>query len=113
DVVLVTTFREAGAAIQSGYPVAVCSGQGFASQRDGQGFAAARGSWAHCMVFIGVRFDRPGLLCLNSWGPRWIGGPKWPDDQPDGSFWVDARTCDRMLAGRDSFAISGYRGFPL
>jgi hypothetical protein len=113
DVVLVTTFQEAAAAIQSGYPVAVCSGQGFANHRDAQGFAAARGSWAHCMVFIGVRFDRPGLLCLNSWGPRWIGGPKWPSDQPDGSFWVDARVADRMLSGRDSFAISGYRGFPL
>lgn len=112
DAVLVTTFQEAAAAIQSGYPVAVCSRQGFSSRRDGQGFADAQGAWAHCMCFIGVRFDRPGLLCMNSWGPNWISGPKWPSDQPDGSFWVDARTAESMLRGRDSFALSGFKGFP-
>lgn len=111
-VALVTSFREAAAAILAGYPVAVCSGQGFASRRDQDGFAAARGSWSHCMAFIGARFDRPGLLCLNSWGPDWIDGPKWPPDQPDGSFWVDSAVCDRMLRGEDSFAVSGYQGFP-
>ena len=67
----------------------------------------------NCMVFIGVRHNpRPGLLCLNSWGPGWISGPKYPDDMPEGSFWVDKSTVNRMLAGRDSFAISGYGGFP-
>ena len=112
QVALVRTFKEAAAAIQSGYPVAVCSGQGFASKRDKDGFAQASGSWAHCMCFISVRFDRPGLLCLNSWGPGWISGPKWPDDQPEGSFWVEADVADRMLSGGDSFAVSGYQGFP-
>lgn len=113
SVALVTDFDSAAKAIQSGYPVVVCSGQGFSSRRDSQGFCAPRGSWSHCMCFIGVRFgDRPGLLCLNSWGPRWVSGPKWPDDQPDGSFWVDARVATRMLSGRDSFAVSGYSGFP-
>lgn len=112
DVALVTTFREAAAAIQSGYPVAVCSDQGFSDRRDADGFARAQGTWYHCMVFCGVRFDRPGLLCLNSWGPSWISGPKWPSDQPDGSFWVDERTVDRMLGQGDSFAISGYKSFP-
>lgn len=113
DVALVTTFEEAAAAIENGYPVAVCSGQGFASDRDSDGFARARGSWAHCMCFIGVRYgSREGLLCLNSWGPRWISGPKYPSDQPDGSFWVEKATVNRMLSGRDSFAISGMVGFP-
>lgn len=112
SVALVTTFEEAARAIQSGYPVVVCSGQGFTSRRDSQGFCAPRGSWSHCMCFIGVRFDRPGLLCLNSWGPNWVSGPKWPEDQPDGSFWVDAKIATRMLSGRDSFAVSGYSGFP-
>ncbi len=111
-VALVRTFEEAAAAIANGYPVPVCSGQGFRSTRDSQGFAAASGAWSHCMVFIGVRFDRRGLLCLNSWGPKWITGPKWPDDQPDGSFWVEARVVERMLAGRDSFAVSGVEGWP-
>lgn len=112
-VVLIRNFKEAAAAIQSGYPVPVCSGQGFASTRDKDGFCRPSGRWAHCMCFVGVRFgDRPGLLCLNSWGTNWVGGPKWPDDQPDGSFWVDARTVDSMLSGEDSFAVSGYEGFP-
>ncbi len=113
QVALVRNFTEAAAAISSGYPVPVCSGQGFASTRDKDGFAAARGSWAHCMVFCGVRNEpRKGLLCLNSWGPDWIGGPKWPDDQPDGSFWVEESVVNRMLSGEDSFAVSGLKGFP-
>jgi hypothetical protein len=111
-VALCRNFEEAAAAIQSGYPIPVCSGQGFSSQRDQQGFCAPRGSWAHCMCFIGVRYDRPGLLCLNSWGPNWVSGPKHPEDMPDGSFWVDAKVVDRMLSGNDSFAVSGYEGFP-
>ncbi|MBI1246858.1 hypothetical protein GC197_03310 [bacterium] len=113
SVALVKTFDEAAAAIASGYPVPVCSMQGFASHRDEDGFAAPRGSWAHCMCFCGVRYGRrPGLLCLNSWGPNWIDGPKYPDDMPDGSFWVDKKVADRMLAGGDSFCVSGYDGFP-
>lgn len=80
QVALVTNFDEAAAAIANGYPVPVCSGQGFSSTRDSQGFCAPRGSWSHCMVFIGVRWDRPGLLCLNSWGPNWVRGPYWPDE---------------------------------
>jgi len=113
SVALVRTFDEAAAAIASGYPVPVCSMQGFASQRDADGFSRASGSWAHCMCFIGVRYaPRPGLLCLNSWGPNWVGGPKFPSDMPEGSFWVEKNVCDRMLGGDDSFAVSGLRGFP-
>jgi hypothetical protein len=113
-VALVSTFEEAATAIKNGYPVPVCSGQGFSSTRDSDGFARPQGSWSHCMVLIGVRGgNRPGLLCLNSWGPNWISGPKWPADQPDGSFWVDIETCNRMLSGRDSFAVSNYLGFPV
>lgn len=110
-VALVTTFSEAAAAIANGYPVPVCSGQGFSSSRDQQGFSRPSGSWSHCMCFVGVRYDRPGLLCLNSWGPSWVGGPKWPEDQPEGSFWVDQRTAESMLRGRDSFAVAGLQGF--
>lgn len=112
-VALVTSFEEAVAAIRSGYPVPVCSGQGFTSKRDADGFAKAAGSWAHCMLFWAARLgSRPGLLCQNSWGSNWISGPKWPDDQPDGSFWVEADVATRMLRGRDSFAISNLVGYP-
>lgn len=111
-VALVRTFDEAAAALRSGYPIPVCSMQGFASTRDKDGFARASGSWAHCMCFIAVRFDRPGLLCLNSWGETWVTGPKYPEDMPEGSFWVDVGTVNRMLAQEDSYAVSAVDGFP-
>ena len=43
-VSMVTTFSEAAKAISNGYPVPVCSGQGFTSKRDGDGFCKAKGS---------------------------------------------------------------------
>lgn len=110
-VSLVRTWSEAAAAIESGYPVVVCSMQGFNSLRDQDGFCKASGTWAHCMCFIAVRYDRPGLLCLNSWGPTYVGGKRWPDDQPEGSFWVEKSTADRMLSGGDSFAVGSIDGF--
>jgi hypothetical protein len=111
-VSLVKTWAEAAAAIESGYPVVVCSMQGFNSIRDADGFCKASGQWAHCMCFIAVRYgSRPGLLCLNSWGPSYVGGPRWPDDQPEGSFWVEKSVADRMLSGGDSFAVGSIDGF--
>lgn len=113
-VSLVTSYNQARDAIANGYPVVVCSQQGFTDRRDADGFMRASGTWAHCMIFVGVddAFRRPGLLCQNSWGPNWIDGPK-RHDQPDGSGWVDADTCDRMLRIQpDSYAVSGFRGFP-
>lgn len=112
-VALVKTFEEAAAAIDSGYPVPVCSNQGFSSTRDKDGFCAARGKWGHCMCAVATRYDRQGVLILNSWGPSWVSGPKYPDDQPDGSFWCEKGTFNRMLAGEDSFAVSAVEGFPL
>ena len=111
NVALVRNFDEAAASLESGFCVPVCSGVGFSSQRDADGFAARSGSWAHCMCFIAVRYaknegKRDGLLCMNSWG-TFNSGPKWPADQPDGSFWVSRETVDAMLSGQDSFSISG------
>lgn len=112
SVALVTTFEQAAAAIESGFPVAVCSGVGFSKTRDRDGFCKATTRWAHAMTFCSVRYDRPGLLCLNSWGPNWVSGPRWPDDQPEGSFWVDRDTVNRMLGDwEDSFAVGGVEGF--
>jgi hypothetical protein len=116
---LIRNYMEARDAIANGYPVPVCSTVGFESpsssqmKRDQDGFGKRGGSWPHCMVFAGVddAFKRPGLLCVNSWGPKWISGPK-RHEQPDGSFWVDADVADKMLGEGDSFAISGYLGYP-
>lgn len=110
---LVTTYEDACDLIYNGYPIAVCSNQGFSSVRDNNGFARPQGSWGHCMLVHGYddSFSKPGVLIQNSWGPDWISGPK-REDQPDGSFWCDAQTFQHMLNGQDSFALSNFDDYP-
>jgi hypothetical protein len=116
ETTLATNFNEAAAAISNGYPVVVCSGQGFSMSRDDDGFCKPGGVWWHCMCFIGVRYGkRPGLLCANSWGDSNTVGKHYPHDIPEAvrncSFWVDADVATRMLAGEDSYVYAGYSGF--
>lgn len=110
---LCQSYEEARDAIANGYPVTVASNRGFNSHRDAEGFLSPSGSWAHQMYFCAVddSGSRPGLLCVNSWGTTWVTGPKRLD-QPEGSFWVDADVADRMLGAGDSYALSGFVGFP-
>ena len=64
------------------------------------------------MAFTGVRFDRPGLLCTNSWGYS-NKGPHGVETHPEvmkASFWVDAKVVDKMLRGQDSYAVTGVKG---
>ena len=113
SVALVTSFEDAAKAIQNGYPVAVCSMRGFSmTMRDG--YLTPMGSWAHCMMFAGVRWSpKPALLCVNSWGDCYTGSvdPKLPAQFQRSAGWVEASTCTSMLKGEDSFALSGYSGF--
>jgi len=113
-VALVKTFEDAAKAIQNGYPVAVCSMRGFSmTLRDG-GYLTPMGQWAHCMMFAGVRWKpRPALLCVNSWGDCYDGDvdQALPPQFQRSAGWVNADTCTSMLAGEDSFALSGYSGF--
>lgn len=110
---LIRTYDEARDALANGYPIPVCSNQGFRSVRDSDGFCRPSGSWPHCMAVIGLddAHSRPGVLIDNSWGASWVSGPK-RHDQPDGSFWCDADVFERMLSGHDSFAISSFEGYP-
>ena len=75
---LVSTWDELVAALSSGYPVTICSNQGFTLHRDRDGFCSARGTWGHCMLIAGVRFDREGACILQSWGPDVPDGPLGP-----------------------------------
>lgn len=113
SVALVSDFEQAAKAIQNGYPVAVCSMRGFSmTMRDG--YLTPMGSWAHCMMFAGVRWDpKPALLCVNSWGDCYTGSvdPKLPKQFQRSAGWVEAATSTSMLKGEDSFALSGYSGF--
>lgn len=117
---LVRNYQEARDALSNGYPIVICSGVGFNPQcrkcnpggRDSLGFLNPCGTWYHCMVLIAVDdTDRPGCLCMNSWGPDWVGGGSRLG-QPAGSFWIDAKTVTKILSDGDSFALSGYIGFP-
>ncbi len=107
---LVTTWDELVAAIANGYPVTICTSQGFTLVRDSGGFCAASGIWGHCMVIAGVRFDRPGACILQSWGPNVPTGPTVLG-QPDWSFWAEQAVIEKILAEGDSWALSKSPGF--
>jgi len=111
-VAQVSSFDEAATALSNGYPVTVASMQGFAMEgreKNGKLFAAPQGQWAHQMCFVGVDMGDRSLFCLNSWGDSlWA---NHPDDAPPGGFWVDERTCNRMLSD-DAWAFSQFDGFP-
>lgn len=109
----VTSWEAARAAICNGYPVIVCSDQGFRSKRDADGFCSPSGTWYHCMALVGVcGGPRPGGYLLNSWGERFHSGPTGPGNPSPSGFWVDAAVLDRMLRQGDSWAFSGVKGFP-
>lgn len=119
DMTPVNNFKEAAWHIQQGRTVAVCSDVGFengsggVTMRDSDGFATARGSWAHCMTFVSVRMGRrPGLLLTNQWPKGTVQGPMGPCELPPCSWWVDVNTCNRMLGQRDSFTGTTYKGYP-
>lgn len=110
---LVKTAADVKAAVLQGYPVAVCSNQGFTMTRDQDGFARPQGSWPHCMCICGYRSaPREGFFILNSWGDSAHTGPVYPADMPVAGFWADSRTVGRMVAEGDSFALSNMVGFP-
>lgn len=112
-IALVRSANEAKRSIQQGYPIAVCSDQGFTMERDRDGFARASGTWYHCMAIIGYRGgNRPGFFILNSWGDQAHTGGVWPKDMPVAGFWADYNVVDRMLRQGDSFALADVQGFP-
>lgn len=113
---LVKSWVDVKKSIQQGYPVAVCSDQGFTMQRDATGRCRPQGSWSHCMSIIGVRSAEGGVaeggFILNSWGDNAHTGPTWPEDAPKAGFWAGARVIDRMVSQGDSFALADVAGFP-
>jgi len=115
SVALAKTFEDAARAIQNGYPVAVCSGMGFSmTLRDG--YMTPMGSWAHCQMAAGIRWKpEPAILVVNSWGDCYSGtyDTNLPPQFQRSAGWVKAKDFTRMIGpGEDSFALSGYAGFP-
>lgn len=114
SVTLVRNFEEAAKAIQNGYPIAVCSGMGFSmTLRDG--YMTPMGGWAHCQMAAGVRWNpEPAILVVNSWGDCYSGtyDTNLPPQFQRSAGWVKAKDFTRMIQGDDTFALSGYAGFP-
>lgn len=111
-VTLISTADQARDMICNGYPVAVCSGQGFSMTRDSEGHCAAQGSWSHCMFISAYRDDKKWFLIEQSWGQNTPSGPLGTLDIPDNAFWADYNVVNHMLGEQDSFALSGFNGFP-
>lgn len=108
------SWEELRGAISQGFPVIIGSNVGFGSRsgqvksRDGSLSRRWWSRWNHAMVFIGVD-DRPssepGALIMNSWGTRWVSGPKRFSDEPDGCFWASKSTVQRMVSQGDAYVI--------
>jgi hypothetical protein len=111
---LVQSWDEARDCIYNGYPVILCSNQGFITRggRDKNGYLSPGGKWSHSMLLAGIdeECDRPGGCIINSWGNFVDGGTKL--NQPVGSFWADASVISRICEQGDSIAISSYAGYP-
>lgn len=111
SVALVRSLDELDVALKNGWPVTICSGQGFDNQRDADGFCKPSGHWSHCMVVLGKRNEgRKGYLILNSWGKSWVSGPRYKD-MPEGSFYCEPVVMARILRAGDSWALSNAEGF--
>lgn len=112
---MVQSWESCCDAIANGYPVVVCSNVGFNDKLDRDGFLR-RGvqPWFHCMLIWGIDTVSPreGGCIANSWGTNWLSGPQHELGTPRGCFWADADVIDSMLKQGDSYALSGFEGFP-
>lgn len=119
----VQTWDELCASLERGSPVVVCSNVGYGRAdnrmpvRDADGFLARGRPWGHAMCIWAIRHGaddgsgREGALIQNSWSASWCTGPKWPDDQPDGSFWASRQDVEAALEQGDSWAVGGVDKF--
>ena len=107
-VAQVKNYDELVAAISSGHPVTLASSQGFSRTLDKDSFARAQGVWMHQMCCIGIRVDIEGAAIINSWGDylTYTAPTRFPADLPDGVFWCDKATMQRILGQGDCWAIS-------
>lgn len=112
----VTTWEQLVDAVTNLYPVSICSNIGFTMKAQSDGFHHRSGSWAHCMCIIGVDDDYldPYACILNSWGDAHgtVTDFKTKKTWPKGTLRVRKRDIESILAQDDSFAYSGYNGFP-
>jgi len=103
-------WKDARAALRNLAPVIFGSKTGFNIRtRDKDGFSTPKDKWHHAWMLLGFddRYDRPGVLMMNSFGDNFYKGPR-RHNQPRGSIWVDAAVFDGIMI--EAYAISDYVG---
>jgi hypothetical protein len=112
---LVTSWEQARDAIANGFGVVCCSNIGFSGmRRDSNGMISPSGTWNHAMQWHAAddtNSDGCRFCIQNSWGWNAHTGPK-AHGQPEGSFWIDQRTAQRMISQGGTYAVSNVVGFP-
>ena len=117
--VRVTSCEQAGALIQNGYGIGICSGLAWNDRRDRDGFSRrVRPGWSHAMSVVGYLVTaegRSGMIIQNSWGADWISGPTPAlcPDLPAGSFVCDWHDFESVVSSGDCWAYGGFKGFEL
>lgn len=110
----VRTADEIRDAVCHGFPVTIASNWGTKTirPRDGRNVAIHDGSWAHQMCVVGYDGSgrEPYWYVLNSWGPNAHPAPL--QGEPPGGFWIDRRSMSFIASQGDSWAFSGFEGFP-
>lgn len=122
SVTQVTTYEQVRDMLANGYPVPVASSQGFTMKRRAGGWCDPRGTWMHQMLFRGhlvTKGNRPGVVVQNSWG-GYLGTANNRVQLesgrevvlPEGCFLAEPDVVTRMARQNDTFALSGFTGFP-
>lgn len=117
-VVPVHNADEVEAALAIKCPVTIASQVGFESKRDSNGIMLPRGSWAHQMCILGVKYGSDGsrfFRIFQSWGDsNSQSGPDPGIDDPRVtacSWWTTEDAVNRITGEEDSYAFSPVRGF--
>lgn len=111
--VKITDTKQAMNLLNNGYPISVCSNQGFSMSRDANGVCQAQGNWGHCMCIIGGFLVSGQLIfvIMQSWGQNVPSGPTIKR-MPDNSFGANENVVARMFRAGDSYALTSVPGFP-
>jgi hypothetical protein len=118
----VSSWEDCVNAVANGYPVEVCSNQGFEMLAGSDGFHHPKGSWPHSMSIIFVDDEGEGIPShggiLNNWGSSSSVHGIITDFRdkslqwPGGMLRVRAEVIDKMLKQDDSYTYSSLQDFP-
>lgn len=110
----VHSYDEGSALMRQGYSISLGSNQGFSLTRDSDGFCRPQGHWAHCTRMRGRRGGKkPGWAYGQSWGAGMPSGPNIVTLDsgrslalPEGTFFIDPDTVNRMIGQGECYAVS-------